>query len=108
MGIVYGVGEEESSIFFMQFVLFYCNFSVFHSLRFYRPMFVLFGFVGSISMSSLGVVESKFFTPHGFISLATRTISILSWILGESILKPKRVLIHKNDVKAHGPKLMAV
>ena len=54
MGIVYGVGEEESSIFFMQFVLFYCNFFVFHSLQFYRPMFVLFGFVGSISMSSLG------------------------------------------------------
>ena len=56
MGIVYGVGEEESSIFFMQFVLFYCNFFVFHSLQFYRPMFVLFGFVGSISMSSLGVI----------------------------------------------------
>ena len=56
MGIVYRVGEEESSIFFMHFVLCYCNFFVFHSLRFYRPMFVLFGFVGSISMSSLGVI----------------------------------------------------
>ena len=26
-------------------------------------------------------VEDKFFIPHGFISLATRTTSILSWIL---------------------------
>ena len=56
----------------------------------------------------LRVVEDKFFTPHDFISLATRITSILSWILGESILKPKRVLIHKNDAKAHGPKLMAI
>ena len=55
MGIVFGVGEEESPIFFIQFVLLYCNFSVFHSLQFYRPMFV-FGFVGSISTSSLGVI----------------------------------------------------
>ena len=54
------------------------------------------------------VVEDKFFIPHGFISLATRTTSTLSWILGESILKPKRVLIHKNDAEAHGPKLMAI
>ena len=53
-------------------------------------------------------VEDKFFTPHGFISLATHTTSTLSWILGEFILKPKRVHIHKNDVKAHGPKLMAI
>ena len=47
-------------------------------------------------------------TPHCFISLAIRTTSILSWILGESILKLKRVLIHKNDADAHGPKLMAI
>ena len=40
----------------MQCVLFYCNFSVFHSLQFYQPMFVLFGFMGSISKSSLGVI----------------------------------------------------
>ena len=53
-------------------------------------------------------VEGKFFTPHGFISLATRITSILSWILGESILNPKKVLIHKNDAKAHGPKLMVI
>ena len=53
-------------------------------------------------------VEGKFFTPYGFILLATRITSILSWILGESILKPKRVLIHKNDAKAHGPKVMAI
>ena len=56
----------------------------------------------------LRVVEDKFFTPHDFISLATCITSILSWILGESILKPKRVLIHKNDAKAHGPKLIAI
>ena len=53
-------------------------------------------------------VEDKFFTPHGFISLVTRTTSTLSWILGESILKPKRVHIHKNDAEAHGPKFMAI
>ena len=56
----------------------------------------------------IAVVEGKFFTPYGFISLATRTTSILSWILGEYILKLKRVLIHKNDAKAHGPKLIAI
>ena len=53
-------------------------------------------------------VEDKFFTPHGFILLATRTTSTLSWILGKPLLKPKRVLIHKNDAEAHGPKLMAI
>ena len=53
-------------------------------------------------------VEDKFFTPHGFISMATCTTSTLSWILGESILKPKRVHIHKNVVEAHGPKLMTI
>ena len=61
-----------------------------------------------ICQQHLTVVEGKFFTPHGFILLATHTTSILSWILGESILKPKRVLIHKNDAKAHGPKLMLI
>ena len=54
------------------------------------------------------VVEDKFIKPHDFISLATRTTSTLSWILGESILKPKRVLINKNDAEAHGPKLMVI
>ena len=53
-------------------------------------------------------VEDKFLTPHGFISMATCTTSTLSWILGESILKHKRVHIHKNVVKAHGPKLMTI
>ena len=38
----------------------------------------------------------------------TGTTSTLSWILGEFILKPKRVLIHKNHAEAHGPKLMAI
>ena len=35
-------------------------------------------------------VEEKISTPYGFISLTTCTISILSWILGKSISKPKR------------------
>ena len=35
-------------------------------------------------------VEDKISTPYGFISLTTCTISILSWILGKSISKPKR------------------
>ena len=46
------------------------------------------------------IVEDKFFTPHDFISLATRATSTLSWILGKSILKPKRVHIHKMTPKA--------
>ena len=50
----------------------------------------------------------KYLYTHGFISLATCTTSTLLWILGESILKPKRVLIHKNDAEAHNPKLMAI
>ena len=53
-------------------------------------------------------VEDKFFIPHDFISLATCTTSTLSWILGESILKSKRVHIHKNDAESHGPKLMTI
>ena len=44
--------------------------------------------------SKLVDVEDKFFTPHGFISLATRTTSTLSWILRKSLLKPKRAHIH--------------
>ena len=39
------------------------------------------------------IVEDKFFTPHGIILLATRTTSILSWILGKFPLKPKRAHI---------------
>ena len=39
-------------------------------------------------------VEDKFFTPHGFISLATHATSTLFWILGKSLLKPKRAHIH--------------
>ena len=35
-------------------------------------------------------VEDKNFTPYDFVSLATCTTSILSWILGKSISKPKR------------------
>ena len=54
------------------------------------------------------IIEDKFFTPNGFISLATHITSTLSWILEESILKPKRVHIHKNDAEAHGPKLMVI
>ena len=49
---------------------------------------VLWNFVGR------PVVEDKFFTPHGFISLATRTTLTLSWILGKPLLKPKRAHIY--------------
>ena len=55
--------------------------------------------------ASMTIVEGKFFTPHGFISLATRTISILSWILGEYILKPKThggIISSRPIVRAHG------
>ena len=40
------------------------------------------------------IVKDKFFTPDGFISLATHTTSTLLWILGESLLKPKRAHIY--------------
>ena len=39
-------------------------------------------------------VEDKIFMPYGFIWLATCTTSILSWILGKSISKPKRAHIY--------------
>ena len=39
-------------------------------------------------------VEDKFFTSHGFISLATRITSTLSWILEKLLLKPKRAHIY--------------
>ena len=39
-------------------------------------------------------VKDKFFTPHGFISLATHTTTKLSWILGKSFLKPKMAHIY--------------
>ena len=51
------------------------------------------------------VVEDKFFTSHGFIPLATRTISTLLWILGKPLLKPKRAHIYTKGVKAHGSSL---
>ena len=39
-------------------------------------------------------VEDKIFTSHDFISLATCTTLILSWILDKSLLKPKRAHIY--------------
>ena len=50
-------------------------------------------------------VEDKFFTPNGFISLATHTTSTLSWILGKSLLKPKRAHIYTK--KASKPMVQA-
>ena len=52
-------------------------------------------------------VEDKFFTLHSFISLATRTTSTLSWILGKSLLKPKRAHIHTKRHQSPWFKLMA-
>ena len=46
--------------------------------------------VNTLKSRALLCVEDKIFTPHDFISLATCTTSILSWILGKSISKPKR------------------
>ena len=40
------------------------------------------------------LLRIKIFTPHGFILLATRITSTLSWILGKSTLKPKRAHIY--------------
>ena len=53
------------------------------------------------------IVKDKFFTPHGFISLATRTTSTLSWILGKSLLKPKRAHIHTKRCQSPWFKFMA-
>ena len=53
------------------------------------------------------VVEDKFFTPHDFISLATRTMSTFSWIFGKSLLKPKRAHIHTKMRQSPWFKLMA-
>ena len=52
-------------------------------------------------------VENKFFTPHGLISLATRTTSTLSWIMEKSLLKPKRAHIHTKRRQNPWFKLMA-
>ena len=56
---------------------------------------------------NIATVEDKIFTPHGFISLATCTTSILSWILGKSISKPKITHIYTKQCqsprsKTHG------
>ena len=53
-------------------------------------------------------VEDKIFMPYGFISLATCTTSILSWILGKFISKPKRAHIYTKRCQAHDPKPMAI
>ena len=59
--------------------------------------------VGFVGLSALfHVVEEKFFTPHGFIPLATYTTSTLSQILGKHLLKPKRAHIYTKCAKAHG------
>ena len=52
-------------------------------------------------------VKDKIFTRHGFISLTTHTTSILSWILGKSISKPKIAHIYTKQCqspwsKTHG------
>ena len=52
-------------------------------------------------------VEDKIFTPHGSISLATHTTSTLSWILGESFLKPKRANIYTKRRQSPWFKLIA-
>ena len=52
-------------------------------------------------------VEDKFFIPHNFISLATRTTSTLSWILGKSLLKPKRAHIYTKKYQSPWFKLIA-
>ena len=57
-------------------------------------------------MSVLSSCWGQIFHTNGFISLATRTTSTLSWILGKSLLKPKRAHIYtkktsKPMVQAH-------
>ena len=45
-------------------------------------------------MTKIPLVKDKFFTPHGFISVATHITSTLQWILGKYLLKPKRAHIY--------------
>ena len=51
-----------------------------------------------IIMKLFTTVEDNFFMPHGFISLATHTTSILACILSKSLLKLKRAHIY---IKQH-------
>ena len=53
------------------------------------------------------VVEDKFFTPHGFISLAICTTSTLSRILGKPLLKSKRAHIYTKKHQSPWFKLIA-
>ena len=59
--------------------------------------------IPNIKLLKKKAVEDNFFTPHGFISLATYTMSTLSWIFGKSLLKPKRAHIHtkRRQLMAH-------
>ena len=67
----------------------------------HSPTFLLLFTFSSPQTFYFDIVEDKFFTPHDFISLATRTTSILSWILGKSLLKPKKSpYLHKNASKS--------
>ena len=59
----------------------------------------------NIKRSKVLSIEDKFFTLHDFISLATRTMSTLSWILGKSLLKSERAHIYTK--KASKPMVQA-
>ena len=43
--------------------------------------------IPNIKLLKKKAVEDNFFTPHGFISLATRIMSTLSWIFGKTSFK---------------------
>ena len=58
-------------------------------------------------LAVMKLVEDKFFSPHGFISLATNAMSTLSWILGKSLLKPKRAHIYTKRRQSPQFKLIA-
>ena len=62
--------------------------------------------IPNIKLLKKKAVEDNFFTPHGFISLATHTMSTLSWIFGKSLLKPKRAHIHTKKRQSPWFKLM--
>ena len=71
-----------------------------------------------VDMAQLEYINNKCYTsallrtnfPHNMASFHWRLAPRQNYhgFWEKSILKPKRVYVHKNDVEAHGPKLMAI
>ena len=71
------------------------------SFNLWRPLLII-----TLHYQKKNIIEDKIFTPYGFISLATRTTSILSWILGKSLLNNKEPIFTQKK-KASKPMVQA-